>query len=106
MSLVWFTLNVTVVVTVKLFCACPNPGFAHLGGGGGGVLTFCPIAWLSSMMFLISGRSTGEFAQDRLLNADDVDADVDAENLVLHSSTTVDFDVSAILFVSKVTLVS
>lgn len=59
-------------------------------------------------MFLISG-STGDVAQQKLLNVDtfwwkfEV---VTEENLVLDSSTTVDFDVSATLFDSKLTLVS
>ena len=106
----WFTLNVTVAVTLKLFWLCPIPGFAHLGGGGGGVFTFCPVVWFSVMIFLISG-STGDVVQERLLNVDtfwwkfvmDV---LTEENLVLDNSITVDFEVSAVVFDSKLTFVS
>lgn len=61
----WFTLNVTVVVTVKLFWFWLMPGLAHLGGGGGGVFTFCLVPWFSAMIFLLSGNS-GDVVHDRL----------------------------------------
>lgn len=40
------------------------PGLAHLGGGGGGVFTFCLAPW-GSAMFLLSGNS-GDVVHDRL----------------------------------------
>lgn len=64
-TLPWFTLNVTVVVTVKLFWFWLMPGLAHLGGGGGGVLTFCLAPWPSATIFLLSGNS-GDAVHDRL----------------------------------------
>lgn len=39
------TLNVTVVVTVKLFCGVE--GFDHLGGGGGGIFEICSLLLLN-----------------------------------------------------------
>ena len=99
-----------MVVTLKLFWFGPIAGLAHLGGGGGGVFTFCPREWFSAMIFLISG-STGDVVQDRLLNVDTfwwkfIMEVLTEENLVLDSSIIVDFEVSAMVFDSKLTLVS
>lgn len=41
------------------------PGLAHLGGGGGGVFTFCLAPWFSAMIFLLSGNS-GDVVHGRL----------------------------------------
>jgi len=41
------------------------PGLAHLGGGGGGVFTFCVVLSLSVTIFLISVNS-GDVEHDAL----------------------------------------
>lgn len=73
------------------------PGFAHLGGGGGGVLLFCADPWLSTRFLFISGRM-GEFVLERLLKLArfwwklEVE-EVFEENLLLLENSTIDLEV-------------
>lgn len=91
----WFILNVTVVVTVKLFWFWLMPDLAHLGGGGGGVFIFCLAPWFSVMIFLLSANS-GDVRHDRLFWWK-VEMDVNFLALLVNS-TVVNFGVSRLFF--------